>query len=296
MDTSVQTVMFTDIVGSVKMYSQVSDSVAVDLVNQLQRMIQAALPEYQGTFIKSTGDGQILIFDEVGPATRCADQIHGFCKEITAQKGQELSERITLHTGEVFHTDGDIHGNTVNLSARLLNITGAGETGVTSDTWASMNDEEKTGFFSHGPEVFKGFTRFTNVHKKATKEIPTLDVTLQQQPGDSAESTVQITANMPKNPVYIVTLDHPQGKEEIKVKEGRTHIFGRSPECTTQISDRMFSGTHGALATVEGILWVFDLKSSNGIMYKGRKIQRRKPCEIGTVIELPTGTLTIRLP
>ena len=48
----------------------------------------------------------------------------------------DLFVRIALHTGEVFHGDGDIHGNTVNLAARLLTVTGACETTVTSESFS----------------------------------------------------------------------------------------------------------------------------------------------------------------
>ncbi len=52
--------MFTDLVGSVKMYNKVSDSVAVDLVRGLESQVVEILPKFKGKFIKSTGDGQLL--------------------------------------------------------------------------------------------------------------------------------------------------------------------------------------------------------------------------------------------
>jgi len=47
---------------------------------------------------------------------------------------------------------------------------------------------------------------------------------------------------------------------------------------------------------VDGILWCFDLQSSNGVTYKGRRIKRRKPIEKNTSVDLPTGQIHIRLP
>ena len=207
----------------------------------------------------------------------------------------DLFVRIALHTGEVFHGDGDIHGNTVNLAARLLTVTGACETTVTAESWTSMQPDDRRGFLPHGPEVFKGFTRYTTVFKKPNPN-PLTDVTF--RPNESVmgdESSVAFTEQMPKHQAYQAMLEHPQLKKAIEIKEGETHVLGRAPECGTVVPDKMFSGTHMALAVVDGILWVFDLQSSNGISFRGKKIKRRKPVSVNDVLQLPTGNLQIKL-
>lgn len=288
--------MFTDLVGSVKMYNKVSDQVAVDLVKKLESQVQELLPRVRGKWIKSTGDGQLLTFEESTGATRAAQEIHRLCDLLARHQMTDLFVRIALHTGEVFHGDGDIHGNTVNLAARLLSVTGACETCVTSESWASMQADDRRGFVPHGPEVFKGFTKFTSVFKKPNPN-PLTDVTF--RPSESAveeESSIASTESMPKHHKYAAVLEHPQLKKTIEIKEGETHVLGRAPECGTVVPDKMFSGTHMALAVVDGILWIFDLQSSNGIAFRGKKIKRRKPVSVNDVLQLPTGILQIKLP
>jgi class 3 adenylate cyclase len=294
-ETSVLTVMFTDLVGSVKMYNKVSDSVAVDLVKNLEGQVQEILPKYKGKWIKSTGDGQLLTFEESTGATRGAMEIHRLCDLLARNKMTDLFVRIALHTGEVFHGDGDIHGNTVNLAARLLSVTGACETCVTSESWTSMHPDDRKGFLPHGPEVFKGFTRFTTVFKKPNPN-PLTDVTFRPESISGDDTSLAFTESMPKHAKYAALLEHPQLKKTIEIKEGETHVLGRAPECGTVVADKMFSGTHMALAVVEGILWVFDLQSSNGIAFRGKKIKRRKPVSVNDVLQLPTGVLQIKLP
>jgi Adenylate and Guanylate cyclase catalytic domain/FHA domain len=287
--------MFTDLVGSVKMYNKVSDSVAVDLVKKLEGQVQELLPKYKGKWIKSTGDGQLLTFEQASGATRCAMEVHRLCDILARDRMTDLFVRIALHTGEVFHGDGDIHGNTVNLAARLLTVTGACETTVTAECWTSMQPDDRKGFLPHGPEVFKGFTRYTTVFKKPNPN-PLTDVTF--RPNESVmgdESSVAFTEQMPKHQLYAAVLEHPQLQKTIEIKEGETHVLGRAPECGTVVPDKMFSGTHLALAVVDGILWVFDLQSSNGISFRGKKIKRRKPVSVNDVLQLPTGNLQIKL-
>src|SRR5258706_9665195 len=141
--------MFTDLVGSVKMYNKVSDSVAVDLVKKLEVQVQELLPKLKGKWIKSTGDGQLLTFEEPAMATRGAMEIHRLCDLLARERMTDLFVRIALHTGEVFLGDGDVHGNTVNLAARLLSVTGACETFVPAHSWGSLSGGARPGFIPH---------------------------------------------------------------------------------------------------------------------------------------------------
>jgi hypothetical protein len=287
--------MFTDLVGSVKMYTKVSDSVAVDLVKRLDHQVQDILPRFKGRFIKSTGDGQLLTFEESPGAVRCAKEIHSLCDRVARDHRQDLFVRIAAHTGEVMEGDNDILGQTVNLSARILKVTGACETCVTAESWGTMTEEDRQGYLIHGPEVFKGFTKYCYIYKRPNPN-PLTDVTFRPESIGEDETSQLITENMPKHPKYALELNHPQVKKTIVISEGETHVIGRAPECGTQVPDKMFSGTHLALAVVSGILWAFDLESSNGIMYRSHRIKRRKPIETNAMLQLPTGSIQVKLP
>jgi class 3 adenylate cyclase len=294
-DTSVLTVMFTDLVGSVKMYNKVSDSVAVDLVRNLESQVVEILPRFKGKMIKSTGDGQLLTFEDSSNAARAALEIHRLCDLLARDKMTDIFVRIAMHTGEIFHGENDIHGNSVNLAARLLTVCGACETCLTAESWATLTQDDRKGYLPHGPEVFKGFTRFSRVFKKPNPN-PLTDVTFRPESLGGDDTSMMVTEAMPKHQKYAAVLDHPQVKKTFEIKEGETHLLGRAPECNTVVTDKMFSGTHMALAVVDGVLWAFDLQSSNGIMFRGKKIKRRKPVSVNDMIQLPTGNLLIKLP
>jgi hypothetical protein len=287
--------MFTDLVGSVKMYNEVSDSIAVRVVRSLESQVVEVLPKFRGKMIKSTGDGQLLTFTDAPNAAKAAQKVHSVCDLFARRTKMDIFVRIALNTGEVLASETDIHGNSVNLAARLLTVCGACETCVTSQTWGAMPPEDREGFLSHGPEMFKGFSRFTRVYKKPNPNPLTAATFLPESLGGDDTSPV-VTELMPKHRRYVATLDHPQGRKTFEVEEGETHVLGRAPECDTVVADMTFSGTHMALAVVDGLLWVFDLQSSNGITFRGRKIKRRKPVSVNDIIELPTGSLQVKLP
>jgi hypothetical protein len=290
------TVMFTDLVGSVKMYQKVSDTVAVDLVKHLDRQVQEALPRFKGTFVKSTGDGQLLTFEDAPGGVKAAAEVHRLCDVLARDRKQDFFVRISIHTGEVIPAENnDIHGNTVNLAARLQTVAGACETCVTGETWALMGPDERQGFIPHGPEVFKGFFKYTFVYKKPNPN-PLTDVTFRPESMGAEETSMLVTEGMPRHQRYALEIEHPELKKTVVIAEGETHVIGRAPECGTQVPDRMFSGTHAAFAVVDGILWCFDLQSSNGVSYRGRRIKRRKPIEKNSTVQLPTGLIQIKLP
>ncbi len=287
--------MFTDLVGSVKIFSRISDSLAAGIVRHLDEEVRRLLPRHRGTFIKSTGDGQLLTFEEAAGAVHCARTIHHTCDLLARDRQQDLFVRIAAHTGEVLHAEGDIHGNTVNLAARLLTITGACETCLTTEAWGAITEEDRRGFIPHGPEVFKGFARYAYVYKMPNPN-PLTDVTVRPESIGDEDTSMLATESLPRHPRYALQLEHPQLRKTVVVGEGETHVIGRAPECHTVVPDRMFSGTHVALAVVEGILWAFDLQSSNGVLYRGRRIKRRKPIELNTMLQLPNGTIQVKLP
>ena len=293
METSVLSVVFTDLVGSIRMYSGVPDAVAVEVVRAVDREVRDALPGFRGTCVKSTGEGHLLTFEDPGDAVRCAGEIHRLCELMAKMRRTDLFVRVAVHAGEVFHGDGDIHGNTVNLAARLLAIAGPCETCVTAEAWSTLGAADRTGFVPHGPEVFKGFTRFTRVWRKSNPN-PFLESSLRMRTMTEADAPAMTAQGMPRHPRYVLAFNHPAARKTVEVAEGETHVIGRSPECSTVIPDRTFSGTHAAFAVVDGVLWAFDLQSSNGLVYKGRRISRRRPLEAGSEVDLPTGTVAVR--
>jgi hypothetical protein len=172
-------------------------------------------------------------------------------------------------------------------------IPGAGETAVSEEVLTRLAPEDRKGFIPHGPEVFKGFTRFYLVHRLPGADAE-IDKTLQQLTLGE-DTALQATANMPRHAAYALALEHPQLIQPFTVREGETLLLGRAPECGIVVPDRMFSGLHAAFAVVDGILWAFDLQSANGMTYRGRRIKRRRPLEVNSMLQLPTGTLQVKL-
>jgi adenylate cyclase len=108
-------IVFTDIAGySALMQRDETGTMALVRID-FDRM-RALAAEHQGEVLKSLGDGLLLCFASVMQAVSYSLKIQ---EEFSTRPPGALLHRIGIHLGDVFHFDGDVTGDGVNLAARL---------------------------------------------------------------------------------------------------------------------------------------------------------------------------------
>jgi class 3 adenylate cyclase len=120
-DRMLATVLFTDIVDSTRLATELGDRRWHRTLEQHNKVVRANLARFRGREVKTTGDGFLATFDGPARAIRAA---HAIRAEL-AEHGLHI--RVGLHTGEVELVGDDIGGIAVHLAARVLGQTGAGE-------------------------------------------------------------------------------------------------------------------------------------------------------------------------
>ncbi len=115
------TVLFTDIVGSTRLASELGDEQWSDLLEAHHETIRSELEIFRGHEIKTTGDGFHATFDGPARAIQCAASI----REATRQLGLNL--RLGIHTGECEIRGDSLEGVAIHLAARVSGIAPAGE-------------------------------------------------------------------------------------------------------------------------------------------------------------------------
>src|ERR1700674_1083241 len=91
-------------------------------LNALRReLIDPKVAEHKGRIVKTTGDGLLIEFPSVVEAVACALAVQAGMAEhnATIPQDRRIEFRIGINTGDVIVEDGDIHGNGVNVAARL---------------------------------------------------------------------------------------------------------------------------------------------------------------------------------
>jgi TolB-like protein len=86
-----------------------------------RELIDPKIAEYDGRIVKTTGDGLLLEFPSVVDAVRCAVDVQRGMAERNAglPPEQRIDFRIGINVGDIIIDGEDIHGDGVNVAARL---------------------------------------------------------------------------------------------------------------------------------------------------------------------------------
>jgi len=115
-DRVLSTLMFTDIVDSTKIASELGDQKWSDLLESYYSAIRQELSVYRGREIDTAGDGFFAAFDGPARALHCARTIRDSIKELG------LSLRIGMHTGECEVRGDNMVGIAVHIAARISSL------------------------------------------------------------------------------------------------------------------------------------------------------------------------------
>jgi class 3 adenylate cyclase len=107
------TVLFTDIVDSTSVASELGDSRWREVLEQQQDLVRRSLERFGGREVKTTGDGFLATFDGPTRAVECAEAI------VTEVPSLGIEVRAGLHTGEVELIGDDVGGIAVHVAARI---------------------------------------------------------------------------------------------------------------------------------------------------------------------------------
>ena len=120
-DRVLATVLFTDIVGSTALASELGDRAWRDLLDRHHAVVRRELERSRGREVDTAGDGFLATFDGPARAIRCATAIRESLRPL------RLRVRAGVHTGEVDLADGGVTGIAVHIGSRIASIAGADE-------------------------------------------------------------------------------------------------------------------------------------------------------------------------
>ena len=122
----------------------------------VQKEAKRLADKHDGRVVKSTGDGVILVFQDAADGLEALRELHeAVSTRAHALELPELRLHSGLHWGDFVEMhDGDIYGQTVNLTARIADWAKAGEIGI-SETFAMALPGPAAGFEPQGPQRFK---------------------------------------------------------------------------------------------------------------------------------------------
>jgi len=159
--SSLRTVLFTDLVGHTEMMSRLGDDRGRDVLREHERISREVLKANGGTEVKTMGDGFMASFGSVTKAVECAVALQ---RAFAEREGEPLSVRVGLNAGEPIEEDGDLFGATVILASRIAAKAEGGEI-LVADTVRGLCSGKGFLFADRGDFVAKGFEEPVRVYE-----------------------------------------------------------------------------------------------------------------------------------
>ena len=242
-------VLFADVSGSTKLYEVVGDAAAHAAIDLCVKLFANITEEHGGRVIKTIGDEVMAIFPDAASAGRAATDIQLGIAGMPPVDKVRLGVRIGLHYGPVVEREGDVFGDTVNLSARLTEMAARGQIITSLETVERLGDLQRLDCRKLYAIPVKGKEKDVQIC-----EILWTDV------DDATQLAAPRTRNEKASMVLRVTY-----RERIIVlpNDRKTLVMGRDATADLVVAERMASRMHCELEARQGRFFLTD-RSANG--------------------------------
>jgi adenylate cyclase len=132
-----------------------------------RELIDPKIAEHKGRIVKTTGDGILIEFPSVVEAVACAVAVQqGMARHNAAvPQDQRIEFRVGINSGDVIVEDGDIHGDGVNIAARLEAFAKPGGICVSAMVQDQVRGRLDCTFEDTGEQSLKNIARPVRVYR-----------------------------------------------------------------------------------------------------------------------------------
>ena len=152
-DTNIQTgssggqrklaaIMFTDMVGYSAL-AQENESLSIELLEVHRQLLRPIFGRHSGKEIETIGDAFFVEFNSALGAVNCAIEIQNkmFERNKKVESNRRIELRIGLHVGDVIHIGKHVHGDGVNIAARLEPLSTVGGICISEDVYRQVHNK-----------------------------------------------------------------------------------------------------------------------------------------------------------
>ena len=149
-------IMFTDMVGYSAL-TQKNESLAIELLETHRQLLRPIFQKHSGHEIETIGDAFFVEFNSTLEAVLCAVEIQKTLHErnLKIDPEKKIILRIGLHVGDVVHIGKHVHGDGVNLAARLEPLSAPGGICLSEDVVRQIKNKIELPVKNMGPQKLK---------------------------------------------------------------------------------------------------------------------------------------------
>src|SRR5687767_11344999 len=135
-------ILAADVAGYSRLIGLDEEGTLARLKELRRSLIDPKISEHRGRIVKTMGDGLLVQFASAVDAVRCAVEVQREIKQRHAETDEErrMEFRIGINVGDVVIDGDDIHGEGVNVAARLEGLSEPGEICVSAGVYDQVRD------------------------------------------------------------------------------------------------------------------------------------------------------------
>ena len=173
MERRLAAILAADVVGYTRLMGADETGTLRRLTALRQQVLEPLIAKHHGRVVKLIGDGLLVEFASVVDALTCAVAWRNGVaeRETAAEKDKQLRFRIGINVGDVIVEDGDIHGDSVNIAARLESLAEPGDIYLSGDAYRQVRGKIEVEFEDLGEQQFKNVAEPIRVYAIVTREF-----------------------------------------------------------------------------------------------------------------------------
>ena len=175
--------MEDDTEGTVKAWSEARDNT-----------IEPVISDASGRIVKFTGDGFLAEFSTVQAALECAIHIQSQMKTAT------IDFRMAINFGDVIDDGKDIHGEGVNIAARLEALCDPGGICMSGDVYNQLKNRVSAKYEDLGPQIVKNVSEPVRAYLIRPDSLPLVGGSVETTTIDKPSIAVLPFDNMSNDP------------------------------------------------------------------------------------------------
>jgi adenylate cyclase len=164
-------ILAADVVGYTRLMGWDEAGTLHRLTALREQIVQPLIARHRGRVVKLMGDGLLVEFSSVVDAIACAAawQERVVEHEAEGDVAKQVKFRIGINVGDVIVEGDDIHGDGVNIAARLEGLAEPGGICLSEDAYRQARGKTEVEFQDLGERTLKNVSEPVRVYRVATR-------------------------------------------------------------------------------------------------------------------------------